>query len=93
MAKYVLVDKFKGFLSDFADDTVYSVLGSPDAIIDEIHARLKALKPEHIGIWGRRALKRFPRKSEIRRLIRQGKPVRMMSIDKCEYTWSIHRAV
>ena len=91
--QYVLVDKFRGFLSDFADETVYSVFESPDEVVEEIHARLKTLKRAHIDLWGRKALSRFPRKAEIRRLVRRNLPVRMTSIDKCVYTWSIHRAV
>lgn len=93
MMQYVLVDKFKGALSDFADETVYSVFRSPDEVVEEIHARLKILKLAHMDLWGRRALGCFPRKADIRRLVRRNLPVRMTSIDKCEYTWSIHKAV
>ena len=93
MMQYVLVDKVRGFLSDFADETVYSVFRSPDEVVEEIHARMKTLKLAHVDLWGRRALSCFPRKAEIRRLVLRNLPVRMTSIDKCVYTWSMHKAV
>jgi len=83
----VLVDSFRGSMSSFADEEVYSVFRSRQSAVREVVRRFRLLVSENLNQFND-----CDKKKIAQELFETGK-CDVISNDGCEYSWRISHAV
>lgn len=81
--RYVLVDSFKGGVSDFADEVVYSIFGSRKAAVKSIVQRISLIYGENPDQFG------CLNTDDIERHFVSSDSLKIFSADGCEYMWKM----